>query len=286
MSTVVESKTTLVALQGLRSANADINRSAERLATGQRINNAGDDPAGFGKAAVLKAEIGSFAQVKKNINQSINDLSKVGDALLNMSDYLVEMRSVALASASLSSSETGTLATYQETIAELVQGIKDIAKNTTFAGDAVIAGTGSSKTIQVGIDSGDTKSLSFTQLSAAGLGISSITLVAGSASNVATIDTAIDRVTKELAQVGGYQRSLESANELADSNILAKTGQYRDIMDADLAAEATNLAAARIRQDSATAVLAQANSMNRTIADYLCLMAPWRNCVQYRAPGV
>jgi flagellin len=269
MSTVVESKTTLVALQGLRSANADINRSAERLATGQRINNAGDDPAGFGKAAVLKAEIGSFAQVKKNISQSINDLSKVGDALLNMSDYLVEMRSVALASASLSSSETGTLAAYQETIDELVQGIKDIAKNTTFAGDAVIAGTGSSKTIQVGIDSGDTKSLSFTQLSAAGLGISSITLVAGSASNVATIDTAIDKVTKELAQVGGYQRSLESANELADSNILAKTGQYRDIMDADLAAEATNLAAARIRQDSATAVLAQANSMNRTIADYL-----------------
>jgi flagellin len=269
MSTVVESKTTLVALQGLRSANADINRSAERLATGQRINNAGDDPAGFGKAAVLKAEIGSFAQVKKNISQSINDLSKVGDALLNMSDYLVEMRSVALASASLSSSETGALAAYQETIDELVQGIKDIAKNTTFAGDAVIAGTGSSKTIQVGIDSGDTKALSFTQLSAAGLGISSITLVAGSASNVATIDTAINKVTKELAQVGGYQRSLESANELADSNILAKTGQYRDIMDADLAAEATNLAAARIRQDSAAAVLAQANSMNRTITDYL-----------------
>ena len=270
MSTVVESKTTLVALQGLRSANADINKSAERLATGLRINNAGDDPAGFGKAAVLKAEIGSFAQIKNNINQSINDLSKVGDALLSMSDYLVEMRSVALASASLSSSsETGTLAAYQETIDELVQGIKDIAKNTTFAGDAVIAGTGSPKTIQVGIDSGDTKSLSFTQLSAAGLGISSITLAAGSASHVATIDSAIDKVTKELAQVGGYQRSLESANELADSNILAKTGQYRDIMDADLAAEATNLAAARIRQDSATAVLAQANSMNRTITDYL-----------------
>jgi flagellin-like hook-associated protein FlgL len=72
-----------------------------------------------------------------------------------------------------------------------------------------------------------------------------------------------------LATVGGYQKSLESSSEIADANILSKTSQYRDIMDADLAAEATNLAAARIRQDASTAVLAQANSMNRTITDYL-----------------
>lgn len=269
MSTVVDSKTTLVALQGLRSANTDINKASERLATGLRINRASDDPAGFGKAAVLKAEIGSFVQVKKNIGEGLADLAKVSDALLSMSDYLVDMRSVALASASLSSSETGTLAAYQETMDELIQGIKDIAKNTKFAGDAVLAGTGSSKTIQVGINSGDTKALTFTQLSAAGLGISAVTLAAGSASNVDTVDDALDKVTEELAKVGGYQRALESATDIADSNILSKTTQYRDIMDADLAVEATNLAAARIRQDASTAVLAQANSMSRTITDYL-----------------
>ena len=69
--------------------------------------------------------------------------------------------------------------------------------------------------------------------------------------------------------VGGYQSALEGSLDLADSNIIAKSSQYGTIMDADLALEATNMAAARIRQDSATAVLAQANSMNRTIADYL-----------------
>jgi flagellin-like hook-associated protein FlgL len=36
-----------------------------------------------------------------------------------------------------------------------------------------------------------------------------------------------------------------------------------------MALEATNLAAAKIRQDASTAVLAQANSMNRSVADYL-----------------
>jgi flagellin-like hook-associated protein FlgL len=72
-----------------------------------------------------------------------------------------------------------------------------------------------------------------------------------------------------MAEVGGYQSALEGSLDLADSNIIAKSSQYGNIMNADLALEATNLAAARIRQDSATAVLAQANSMNRTIADYL-----------------
>jgi flagellin len=74
---VVDSKVALAALQGLRQANTDMNRSAERLATGLRINQAGDDPAGLGRASILKAEIGSYNQVKRNIGSALSDLSKV-----------------------------------------------------------------------------------------------------------------------------------------------------------------------------------------------------------------
>ncbi len=267
MSTVVESKTTLVALQGLRSANADINKSAERLATGLRINKAGDDPAGFGKAAALKAEIGSYVQVKKNINSAINDLDKVGGALTSMSDYLVEMRSIALAASS--ETETGIKAAYQESFSQLRTAINEIAANTKFGDDAVLSAASTTKTVQTGINQSDVKSMSFTAATSTALAINSIDLAATTVGSVAALDAAIDTISSRLATVGGYQKSLESSSEIADSNILSKTSQYRDIMDADLAAEATNLAAARIRQDASTAVLAQANSMNRTITDYL-----------------
>ena len=93
--------------------------------------------------------------------------------------------------------------------------------------------------------------------------------VAAASTAIGTIDTAIDTLGGHLAKYGGYQRSLESLLDMADASILSKSSQYGDIMNADLAVEATNLAAAKIRQDSATAVLAQANSMNRNIADYL-----------------
>ena len=269
MSTVIDSKTTLVGLQGLRSANADINKASERLATGLRINKAGDDPAGFGKASSLKAQIGSFVQVKKNISGAISDLDKVGGALTNISDFLVEMRTMAMAAAS--ETDTGILAAYQASFAELRTGINQLAANTKFGDDAVLSAASTSKKVQVGINSGDVKTMAFTAATATALSINSLSLAtaAGAGSALTALDSAIETVSSRLATVGGYQASLEVSSELADADILSRTTQYRDIMDADLAVEATNLAAARIRQDASTAVLAQANSMNRTITDYL-----------------
>ena len=59
MSTV-DSRTTLIALNGMRSASADVARASERITTGLRINRAGDDPSGFARGMRLQTEISSF----------------------------------------------------------------------------------------------------------------------------------------------------------------------------------------------------------------------------------
>lgn len=267
---VVDSKVALVALQGLRQANADMSRSAERLATGLRINQAGDDPAGIGAASKLKGEIGSYNQVKRNIGSALNDLSKVGDSLSTVMDYLVEMRTLSLAAASEADDDIRD--TYKEQYDELVTALNDVAGDTKIGTTTVLSTATSTVTVQTGINSGDTKSLSFTAVTSGVLSLSAIdisTSTTTASNNIAALDTAIETVSKRMAEVGGYQSALEGSLDLADSNIIAKSSQYGNIMNADLALEATNLAAARIRQDSATAVLAQANSMNRNIADYL-----------------
>jgi flagellin len=267
---VVDSKVALVALQGLRQANTDLNKSAERLATGKRINQAGDDPAGIGAASKLKGEIGSFNQVKRNIGSALSDLTKVGDSLSTIMDYLVEMRTLSLAAASEADDDIRD--THKEQYDELVTALNEVAGDTKFGTSTVLSTASSTISIQTGIDSGDVKSLTFTAVTSTTLSLSAIdisTSTATASSNIAAMDTAIETVSKRLAEVGGYQSALEGSLDLADSNIIAKSSQFGTIMDADLALEATNMAAARIRQDSATAVLAQANSMNRTIADYL-----------------
>lgn len=269
MSTsVVDSKITLVALQGLKSANADASRASERLATGLRINRAGDDPAGLGKAATLKAELGSYQQVKRNINVALNDMDKVTGGLSSIMDYLVEMRTLALSAAS--ESDTNVRTTYNTTFQELAAGITDIVGSVKFGTEAVLS-TGTAVSVQVGIDSTDTKSIAISAATITAMAVASLSLTTttGATSAMAAVESAIHTAAGNLAKVGGLQKSLEFSSDLVDSNVLSRSAQYGDIMNADLALEASNLAAAKIRQDASTAVLAQANSMNRNIADYL-----------------
>lgn len=72
-----------------------------------------------------------------------------------------------------------------------------------------------------------------------------------------------------LTSVGAYENALNFTSDLASSYIQNKSAQYGNIMNADMAAEATNLAAAQIQQSSAAAMVAQGNMMNREMVSYL-----------------
>jgi len=263
----VDSTTTLVALQGLKSANADAAKASQRLATGLKVVRASDDPAGVGKAAQLKAEVASYMQAKKNINAAVGDMQKVTDGINGILDYLSEMRTLALAAVGENVATVKTALKTQFT--ELVQGITDIAENIEFAEKKTLGSQAGNVTVQVGITASATKVLTFSSATAGALSLSGLDLSSAPSTALTAVETAIGTVSSQLAKYGGYESSLLNSSDMADSAILSKTSQYGNIMNADLALEASNLASAKIRQDAATAVLAQANSMNRNIADYL-----------------
>lgn len=263
----VDSTTTLVALQGLKSANADAAKASQRLATGLKVVRASDDPAGVGKAAQLKAEVASYMQAKKNINAAVGDMQKVTDGINGIMDYLSEMRTLALAA--VGENEAAAKTALKTQFNELAQGITDIAENIEFAEKKMLGSEAGNVTVQVGITANATKVLTFSSATAGALSVSGLDLSSAPSAALTAVETAIGTVSSQLAKYGGYESSLLNSSDMADSAILSKTSQYGDIMNADLALEASNLASAKIRQDAATAVLAQANSMNRNIADYL-----------------
>jgi flagellin len=235
------------------------------------VNRAGDDPAGLAKASALKAEIASFGQVKKNINSALSGLGEVTSGITTILDYLTEMRTLAVAASG--ESDENVRNSYASQFNELIVGIDEVTTSVKFNGVAAIGLGAGATDVQVGINEADVKSLTFSAASASALGVSattvSVSATADALAAITLVDTAIDTLGTQLAKYGGYERSLESSLDRADASILSKSSQFGDIMNTDLALEATNLAAARIRQDSANAVLAQANSMNRNIADFL-----------------
>jgi flagellin len=259
-----------IAAAALNKANTDAGTAQQRISTSLKINSAKDDPTGYAQATKLKAQIGSYGKAIDNINRGISLVQSVDDSMGQVTEILVKMRELAVQAAG--ESNATTRATYQTTFASYLTDITNVVGRTTFNSSSVMDGSTTSVNVQTGIDASQTKTLTFSDMSNTGLGIAAVDLstsTADASTAITTIDTAITTATAYLTTVGAYEDSLSFSSDLANENIQNKSGQYGDLMNADLAQEATNLAAAQIRQSSAAAMVAQGNLMNREMVGYL-----------------
>ncbi len=257
------------ALNALRVASADATKASERISSGLRVNRASDDPAGLSVATSLATEIGGYTQVKSNLTLAITKVEQVGDSLSSISTILSSMKALALAS--ISASSDSDRATYQTAFSSYMDDIDTLASATTIAGSSVLDDASASVTFQVGVETTDTKTLTFFDSTSSGLSISGLDIsnATDAATAYADLDTAIDTTTTRIATVGAYESALGYLSDFADTMVLNLTAGYDSIMSADLAAEATNLAAAEIRESSATAIVAQSNSLSKELVDFL-----------------
>ena len=261
-----------IAASALNKANSDAAKAQQRISTSQKINTAQDDPAGYARAIKLKAYIGSYSKAIDNINSGVTLVQSVDSSLSQVSEILTKMRELAVQAAG--ESNATTRATYQTTFSSYLTDLSSVVSQTTYNGSSVMDGTTTSVDVQTGIDSGSTKTLTFSNMSsgATGLNISDVDLstsTATASTAITTLDTAITTATSYMTTIGAYEDSLSFSSELNNQNIQNKQSEYGSIMSADLAQEATNLAAAQIRQSSAAAMVAQGNLMNREMVGYL-----------------
>ena len=259
-----------IAASALNKANTDAGTAQQRISTSQKINSAKDDPSGYARAIKLKAQVGSYGKAIDNINQGVSLVQSVDSSLSQVSEILTKMRELAVQAAG--ENNATTRATYQTSFTSYLNDITNIVGRTTYNGSSVMDGTTTSVSVQTGIDASQTKTLAFSDMSSTGLGIAAIDLstsTTDASTAITTLDTAITTATSYMTTVGAYENSLSFSSDLANQNIQNKQGQYGDLMNADLAKEATNLAAAQIRQSSAAAMVAQGNLMNREMVGYL-----------------
>ena len=95
------------------------------------------------------------------------------------------------------------------------------------------------------------------------LNISSST---GGTNALTTLADAINTVSQYQATVGAFQNRMTYQTSYVNNMNTASTTAYNKIMNYDLAAETANLATAQIKQNGATAMLAQANISQEMVA--------------------
>ena len=118
---------------------------------------------------------------------------------------------------------------------------------------------------------GGTGGVTVTGVDSTGLGISAaaVDTAANATTALGLIQTAISNLGQVQGAVGAGENVINYATSLANSQITNLTASESSIKDANIAAEASNLAKAQTLQQSSIAALAQANSMPQALLKLL-----------------
>jgi len=250
----------------LRTSQNQLRRTMERLATGNRINRAGDDAAGLAIAENLRAQVRGLQMESRNLQTGVSLVQTAEGGLEQTSNALQRMRELALQAAN------GTLSDEQRTMIneeaqQLVAQVDDIAEDTQFNEINPLAGTQP----EVDLGPGTGIAIELPDATAAGLGIEDIDLTTpeGAEAALADIDAAIQTVSEQRGAFGAATNAIESAVNTRDieaENLMAAQAAIRE---ANIAIEATNLARTSILEEAGVAMMAQANILNRNAARLL-----------------
>jgi flagellin len=253
----------LNAQRNLSMSQSSLATSMERLSSGLRVNSSKDDAAGLAIASRMNAQIRGINVAIRNANDGVSLAQTAEGALATMTDALQRMRELAVQSLNGSNGTTdrANLDTEWQALAAEVQRIAD---QTKFNGTAIVGASAGAQVFQVGANSGETLTITTTQVSTVAGGITTTTL-AGTA--LTAIDAKLDAINTNRATYGAAMSrfSLAIQNlQISGENQSAARGR---IMDADFAAETSNLSRAQILQQAGSAMVAQANQLpNQVLA--------------------
>jgi flagellin len=142
-----------VAANAMQANSRAMEQTMERLATGMRINSAGDDAAGLAIGARMEAQINGLGQATRNANDAISLIQTVDGAAAEIGDMLQRMRELAV-QARNETNETSDKTNLDKEFTQLATEIDRIADDTKFNG-TVLMNSGVTKTFTIGADETD-----------------------------------------------------------------------------------------------------------------------------------
>lgn len=204
--------TNLSSLSGLNSLNQSQKKLAEsliKLSSGQKINSAKDDAAGFAISEGFRSQINGLNVATRNANDGISYAQTAESALGEATTALQRIRDLSVQAAN-GTNNASDRASIQKEVDQLVSQVNQIAETTTFNGKKVLGSEFENLSFQIGANSGESLSVGGFDGRASSLG-----------SQPGVVESRSDRAQLENAIVGsqGIQEGNASANDITDFTI-------------------------------------------------------------------
>jgi flagellin len=250
--------------------NTQTAKNLEKLSSGFRINRAGDDAAGLAISEKMRGQIRGLEMAAKNAQDGISLIQTAEGALTETHAILQRMRELAVQAAN-DTNVTADRDAIQDEIDQLVSELDRIAQNTEFNTQKLLNGSFSGKVFQIGANSGQTITLSISNMDSSSLSVNSLSVSTASAAQnaITKINDAIETVSTERSKLGAVQNRLEhTINNLGATaeNLTAAESRIRDV---DMAKEMMEFTKNNILMQAAQAMLAQSNQMPQGVLQLL-----------------
>ena len=259
-------------------SNDGLMKNIEKLASGERINRAGDDASGLAVSEKMRSQIRGLNQASRNIENGVSFIQTTEGYLTETTDILQRVRELAVQSANGIYTDEDRMQIQVE-VSQLVAEVDRIASQAQFNGMNMLTGRFASESndvmqFQIGANMDQNTRVFIGTMTAQALGLKgaqgsedAVTISDPESANatLGTVDAALTNVTKQRADLGAYQNRFEMAAR--GINIAAENTQSAEsrIRDTDMASEIVEYTKNQILTQSGTAMLSQANSQSQNV---------------------
>jgi flagellin len=268
--------------RALGVTQSELNKNMEKLASGQRINRAGDDASGLAVSEKLRGQIRGLNQAQRNIENGVSFIQTTEGYLQETQDILHRVRELAVQSSNGIYTAEDRMQIQVE-VSQLVDEINRIASHAQFNGMNILTGRfgkegGQIMQLQVGANMDQNERVFIGTMTAQALGLQgaqgtaemiSISTPESANAAIGNLDAALKSVSKQRADLGAYQNRFEMASKgvaIASENLQAAESRIRDT---DMAANMVDYVKNQILSQAGGAMLAQANTRTQSVMQLL-----------------
>ncbi|AQP98971.1 Lateral flagellin [Pseudoalteromonas aliena] len=281
MALSIQSNMASMSIQNqLGRSNNDLSTALERLGSGFKINSAKDDAAGLQIASRLNAQVRGQDAALYNSNNAMSMMQTAEGAFDEMTNIAYRMKELATQGANGTNGPDEYTAMKSEFVA-LEAELKSIMDNTSFGGTklldatsgkfdagAVVFQVGSSTAEKLSVDVSAAVQLINTDVAAAGT-IGDLDDATNSSAAITGIDTFIKNIGTARSALGASMNRLDHTMNNVTNMKENTQAAASTLMDADFAAETSNMTKQQLLMNSGISVLSTANSTTQMIGSLL-----------------
>jgi flagellin len=252
------------------------------LASGMRINRAGDDASGLAVSEKMRSQIRGLNRAEMNAQDGISFIQTTEGYLQESQNVLQRVRELAIQSSNGIYTNEDRMQIQVE-VSQLIAEVDRIASHAQFNGLNLMTGrfaqlsSGGTPTASMWFHVGanmDQRIQAFVgTMTAKGLGVRDVsdsrimTLSTPESSNraIGVLDNALKKISKQRADLGAYQNRLEHVQKgvaMGSENLQAAESRIRDT---NMAAQMSELAKDQIISQAGMAMIGQANTKSQSV---------------------